>query len=71
VYFFNGPHGYQAQLDGAIAALDALDREWVFIVDDWNTPENPSGTIDGLASRGIEPVYAIEIRITQDGTHAT
>jgi hypothetical protein len=70
VYFFDGPHSYQDQFDGVVAPLAALDREWVFIVDDWNAEETRAGTRDGLNSRGLEPLYAIEIRTTQDGAHA-
>jgi hypothetical protein len=70
IYFFDGPHGYQDQFDGAIVAVPALDREWIFIADDWNAPEIRKGTLDGLSSRGLEPLYTIEIRTTQDGSHA-
>jgi hypothetical protein len=69
IYLFDGPHSYQDQFDGAIAALAALDSEYVFIVDDWNWPEPRAGSLSALRSRGLYPVYAIEIRTTQDGTH--
>ena len=71
VYFYDGPHGYQDQFDGAVVALAALDREWVFVADDWNMPHIRKGTVDGLKSHRLEPIYAIEIRSTQDDTHAT
>jgi hypothetical protein len=69
IYLFDGPHGYQDQFDGTIAALAALDSEYVFIVDDWNWSEPRDGSLSALRSRGLDPVYSIEIRTTQDGTH--
>ena len=58
VYFFDGPHGYQDQFDGAIAPMPALDREWVFVADDWNLSEIRSGTFDGLGVAGSNPSMA-------------
>lgn len=68
VYLFDGPHSRQDQFDGAVAALEALDLEYVFIVDDWNWPQPREGTLSALDSRRLKPVYAIEIRTSQDGT---
>jgi len=69
IYLFDGPHSYEDQFEGAIAALPALDSEYVFIVDDWNWPEPRAGSLSALRSRGLELVYAIEIRTTQNETH--
>jgi len=69
IYFFDGPHSYQDQFDGAIIALEALDMEYVFIVDDWNWPDPRAGSLSALSSRGLEVLYAIEIRTSQDDTH--
>jgi hypothetical protein len=70
VYLFDGPHGYQDQFDGIVAASPALDQEFVLIVDDWNWPDVRNGTMDGLASAGTRVLRWVEIRTTQDDTHA-
>lgn len=69
VYLFDGPHEYQDQLDGVMVAQDALDEEYVLIVDDWNYERVRSGTFDGLRRAGSDVLFSIEIRTTQDGSH--
>jgi hypothetical protein len=51
--------------------LPALDKQFVFIVDDWNFERVRVGTMDALKECNLEIEYAIEIRTTQDDTHAT
>lgn len=70
VYLFDGPHEYQDQYDGLAVALDALTEEFVFIVDDWNWTPVRQGTYDVIRNLNLDILYKIEVRTTQDDTHA-
>ena len=69
VYLFDGPHRYADQYDGLILPMNALDDEFIFIVDDWNWIAVRSGTFDAIKNSGLEISYMTEIRTTSDNTH--
>ena len=64
VYLFDGPHEYQDQYDGLAYALEALDNQFVYIVDDWNWDEVRAGTMSAISDLGLTVMYATEIRST-------
>jgi hypothetical protein len=64
VYLFDGPHEYQDQYDGLAYALDALDTQFVYIVDDWNWDEVRAGTLNAIIDLGLTVMHATEIRST-------
>jgi hypothetical protein len=69
IYFFDGPHSYQAQYDALELVLSALDEEFVFIVDDWNHRPAREGTEAAIRDHGIQLLHRVEIRTTDDNTH--
>jgi len=69
VYLFDGPHEFVDQYDALALALNCLDNEFVFIVDDWNWEPVRLGTINAIADLNLEIVSSIEIRTTKDGSH--
>lgn len=69
VYLFDGPHESQDQYDGLALALDALDRRFIFIVDDWNWNYVRAGTLAALADLNLTVEWSIEIRTTDDDSH--
>jgi hypothetical protein len=71
VYLFDGPHSHQDQRDGIVLAMPALEKEAIFIVDDWNMTEIREGTFAGIQASGLSLNYCIEIRTTQNGLHAS
>ena len=48
-------------------AMPALEDEFVLVVDDWNWAPVRAGTTRALRDGGIETLFAIEIRTTQNG----
>ena len=70
IYLFDGPHSPQDHYDGVSLPLVALDETFFFIVDDWNWEGVRLGTAQALRSAGLTTLYSIEIRTTQDGSHA-
>ncbi len=69
VFLFDGPHEEADQHDGLIAALPALDSEFVFICDDWNWWQVRAGTHRAIVQGGLTMLYGAEIRTTLDNTH--
>ena len=68
IYMFDGPHEEQDQYDGVVAAIPALDNEFVLIVDDWNHPNVKNGTQRAIADLGLI-VDSISIDTSIDGSH--
>ncbi len=70
VFLFDGPHHEQDQYDGLALALEALADEFVFIVDDWNFAHVRRGTMRAMLACNLQEIYSLEVRTTQDNTHA-
>jgi len=68
VYFFDGPHEEQDQYDGVVYAQPALEDEFIFICDDWNWNQVRTGTAKAFSDLGLEILYSLEIRTTNDGS---
>jgi hypothetical protein len=68
IYLFDGPHAAQDQYDGLAMALPALDKQFVFIVDDWNWEPVRTGTTTAVANCGLNVIYSAEIRTSLDNT---
>ena len=69
LYLFDGPHGEADHYDGVRLPLNALDDEFVLIVDDWNWASVRTGTLRAVHELGLSVLHAIEIRTTLDGSH--
>jgi hypothetical protein len=69
IFLFDGPHEEADQHDGLIAALPALDQEFIFIVDDWNWWPVRAGTHRAIVQGGLQLLYGAEIRTTRDNSH--
>ena len=67
VYLFDGPHEEQDQHDGLFLAQEALDDEFVFIVDDWNWDRVRAGTKRAISSIKLEVLHGYEILTSLDG----
>jgi SAM-dependent methyltransferase len=68
IYLFDGPHEYQDQYDGLVLALPAMEKQFIFIVDDWNWEKVRLGTFGAIKALDINIAYSVEIRSTLDGT---
>lgn len=68
IYFFDGPHTREDQIDAVTVALPALASEWIYIVDDWNRRQVREGTFGGIYASGFDVLYSIEVRTTLDDT---
>ena len=71
IYLFDGPHEEEDQYDGLVMFQNAMDDDFIFIVDDWNWEQVRIGTFRALNDCGLEMDYAIEVRTTVDGSMAS
>jgi hypothetical protein len=69
IYLFDGPHEEKDQYDGLAMAQNALEDEFVFIIDDWNWSQVRKGTMDAIRDCNLNVLYAAEIRTTLDNSH--
>jgi len=70
IFLFDGPHEERDQYDGIMVARPALERSFVLIVDDWNWRQVRLGTFRAIRNAGYSIAASVEIRTTQDNTHA-
>lgn len=66
IYLFDGPHEAKDQYDGLSMALDCLEDEFVYIVDDWNWGRVREGTLASIADLGLTVMSSTEVRSTED-----
>lgn len=62
IFFFDGPHDYKDHLAALPLAWEALDQEFIYIVDDWNWDFVRNGTLDSFRSLDMDILYQLEIR---------
>jgi len=67
IYLFDGPHLAEDQYDGLAMVLKCLDKQFVFIVDDWNWDRVREGTFAAIQKCGLNVLYSAEIRTTLNG----
>lgn len=70
VYLYDGPHAWADQRDGIALVKQALDDQFVFVVDDWNWPGVREGTQRGIREGGLHLQFSAEIRTSMDNKHA-
>ena len=70
IFLFDGPHEELDQYDGIMVARPSLERSFVLIADDWNWRQVQLGTFRAIRDARYSIACSIEIRTTQDDTHA-
>jgi len=68
IYLFDGPHSAQDQYDGLAMVLPALDKQFVFIVDDWNWDRVRLGSFAAIKKCGLKVLFSAEVRTSLDNT---
>lgn len=68
VYFFDGPHDHQDHYDALSVPMDALEDEFVLIVDDWNSLTVQQGTLAALNDFKFK-YQGFTILTTTDGSY--
>jgi hypothetical protein len=68
IYFFDGPHKYKDQYDALALTMQALDDEFIFLVDDWNVRPVREGTMEAISDLGLTVRHHATLRTALDGT---
>ena len=66
ILFVDGPHHKEDHYDVIKISQDALENEYVLIVDDWNWKQVREGTFEAIRDLGLNVKSNIEIKTTQD-----
>ena len=66
IFFVDGPHHREDHYDVIKIAQDALESEYILIVDDWNWKQVREGTFEAIKDLKLNIQSNIEIRTTQD-----
>ena len=61
MYMYDGAHDKESHHKALSHFMEALDEEFIYIVDDWNHPPVREGTESALLSNNLEVVYKKEI----------
>lgn len=69
VYLFDGPHDQEDQRCAIVQMQEALDDDFILIVDDWNTQAVRLGTHQALKELTLSVCFSIEIRTTSDDSY--
>ena len=67
VYFFDGPHEEIDQYDGVVLAQNALDFEYILIVDDYNFDRVRKGTQSAIKDLNLKVLAEITVLSSIDG----
>jgi len=70
VFLYDGPHEEIDHYDGILIPQPALKQEYFLFVDDWNWLHVRSGTLRALSASSSTIQFAVEIRTTEDDSHA-
>jgi hypothetical protein len=69
IYLFDGPHEEKDQYDGLAMALPCMEKQFVFIVDDWNWERVRAGTFAAIQKCNLNVLLSTEVRTTLNNTH--
>ena len=61
IYMYDGNHSETSHFQALNHYLPCLDDEFIYLVDDWNTPRVRTGTISSIKDNKIEILYQKEI----------
>jgi hypothetical protein len=61
IYMYDGAHDKESHHRALSHFMEALDEEFIYIVDDWNVEHIRQGTEDALISNNLEVIYKKEI----------
>lgn len=67
IYFYDGEHRDLDQENALTYYYDNLDDEFIYICDDWNFPEVPSGTFHGIEQNDFKIVDEWTLKANYNG----
>ena len=66
IYMYDGDHSEQSQYDALIRYYQALDDEFIFLVDDWNFNDVKVGTLRAMVDLKLNILFEKQINTESD-----
>lgn len=67
IYMYDGNHTYDSHYKSLSYFIDALDDEFILIVDDWNWDDVQRATIDSIKDLNLKVLWNKEIKLNNKG----
>jgi len=67
IYMYDGNHSYDSHYKSLTYFIDAMEDEFILIVDDWNWIEVQSATMDSIRDLKLKILWNKEIKINNEG----
>lgn len=71
IYFYDGGHGLEEQFWSLELYLHKLDRQFIFIVDDWNWQDSRDGTMKAIKDLCLDILYCKTVFTPDNGCSDT
>lgn len=68
IYMYDGNHTYDSHYKSLSYFIDAMDDEFILIVDDWNWDDVQRATIDSIKDLNLNVLWNKEIKLNNEGT---
>ena len=67
IYMYDGNHSYDSHYKSVSYFIDAMDDEFILIVDDWNWIDVQRATMDSIKDLNLNVLWSKEIKLNNDG----
>lgn len=67
IYMYDGNHSYDSHYKSLTYFIDAMEDEFILIVDDWNWIEVQNATMDSIRDLKLNILWNKEIKINNEG----
>jgi hypothetical protein len=67
IYMYDGNHTYESHYKSLTYFIDAMEDEFILIVDDWNWVDVQNATIDSINDLKLNVLWNKEIKLNNDG----
>jgi len=67
IYMYDGNHTYESHYKSLTYFIDAMEDEFILIVDDWNWIDVQNATIDSINDLKLNVLWNKEIKLNNDG----
>jgi hypothetical protein len=67
IYMYDGNHSYDSHYKSLTYFIDAMDDEFILIVDDWNWVDVQNATMDSINELNLNVLWNKEIKLNNEG----
>ena len=67
IYMYDGNHSYDSHYKSLTYFIDAMDDEFILIVDDWNWIDVQKATMNSIKDLNLNVIWSKEIKLNNEG----